>query len=386
MAKILRRNWTSKGPLGKRVRHTAFGYTISVNGKRERKFSSDWLCEADALKALTERQQQIQNGRLDRPANVTLGQAVERYLTFKAAKRSLENDRQTFAKQLLPFFGANLPIRQLTAERISAFEERRMTQVSVCTTRNELACLRHLLRLACRKWNYLDRVPEIELPRAPEGRTRFLSQDEITRLLQACSESKNKHLRAIVIVAINTAMRKGEIMNLEWERIELDKDLGFNASIRLYNTKNGKPRGIHLNRQAAAALTSVEPDPVRRVGIVFKRQNGEHWGAIRTALEAAVTRAALPDFRFHDLRHTAASWMAMRGRPLIEIKEVLGHASIAMTMKYAHLSPAHQRTAVESLDGLTPVIVPLDQMSHKMAQRRSAEANADTAPQKILIS
>jgi integrase len=271
-------------------------------------------------------------------------------------------------KQLLPFLGAGLPIRQLTAGKIAAFEEKRMTEVSVYTVRNELACLRHLLRLAWKKWGYLDWCQEIEMPKAPEGRTRFLSQDEITRLLQACSQSRNKHLTAIVIMAINTAMRKSEIMKLEWERVELYKDLGFNASIRLYNTKNGKPRGIHLNKQAIAALVSVEPDPVRRVGLVFKRSNGEHWGAIRTAFDAAVRRAAIPNFRFHDLRHTAASWLAMRGRPLVEIKEVRGHSSINMTMRYAHLSPAHLRSCVESLDGLTPMIVPLDEKTQKMTQ------------------
>ena len=76
-----------------------------------------------------------------------------------------------------------------------------------------------------------------------------------------------------------------------------------------------------MNKQAIAALKSVEPDPVRRVGLIFKkRSNGEHWGAIRTAFDAAVERAALSDFRFHDLWHTAASWIAMRGRPLVRLK------------------------------------------------------------------
>ena len=120
--------------------------------------------------------------------------------------------------------------------------------------------------------------------------------------------------------------------------------------------------------------------------LVFKRSNGEHWGAIRTGFDAAMKRAAIPNFRFHDLRHTAASWMAMRRRPLVEIKEVLGHSSITMTMRYAHLSPAHLRSCVELLDGLTPVIVPLDQMTHKMAQSTSAAANADKASDNILIS
>ena len=78
MAKIVRREWTSKGPLGKRVRHVAFGYTLAINGKRERKFSSAWTSEEDALKALSERQQQIGGGQTDRPAEVTLCHAVER--------------------------------------------------------------------------------------------------------------------------------------------------------------------------------------------------------------------------------------------------------------------------------------------------------------------
>ena len=373
MAKIIKRVWKTEGALGEKVKHVAYGYTMYINGKRERKISSAWQSEEDALKALSERQQQVRAGRLDRPANVTLGQAVERCLTVKASKRSVENDRFTFSKQLLPHFGASLPIRQITAEKIAAFEERRMTEVSVYTVRNELACLRHLLRLAHKKWGYLDKVPEIEMPKAPEGRTRCLTVDEIVRLLAVCAKSKNCHLSAIVILAINTAMRRGEIMKLEWERVELDKDLGFNASIRLYSTKNGKPRGIHLNKQAVAAFASIEPDPARRVGPVFKRSNGESWGAIRTAFEAAVKRAAIPNFRFHDLRHTATSWLAMRGRPLAEIKEVLGHSSITMTLRYAHLSPAHLRTCVESLDGLTPTLVPLDQRAHKRAHSDPVE-------------
>jgi integrase len=388
MAKIIRREWTSTGPIGKRVRHVSFGYTLTVNGKRERKFASAWKSEEDALKALSERQQQIRAGQADRLTNVTFGDTVKRYLKYKAdhGKRSIQEDVRTINKQLLPFFRSALPIRQLTSEKIAAFEERRITEVSVCTVRNELACLRHLLRLSQKKWGSLDRVPEIELSKAPQGRTRFLTQAEIGCLLEACRQSKNKHLPAIVILAINTGMRKGEILGLQWERIELDKDLGFNAHLRLYDSKNGEARGVPLNKQASSALMSVEPDPTQRVGLVFKRANGQHWGQIRTTFEAAVKRAALPDFRFHDLRHTCGFHLAQRGRPLKEIQEVLGHKSFAMTLRYAHLSPMHLRTAVESLDGLMPSLVSLDPMAHKMAQSRSAEANADTAPQNMLIS
>jgi integrase len=377
MAKIIRREWTSKGPLGKRVRHVAFGYTLAVNGQRERKSSSAWISEEDALKALSARQQQIRGGQTDRPADVTLGHVVERYLKFKAdhGKRSLHNDRHIFEKQLLPHFGAGLPIRQLSAEKIAAYEERRIQEVSPWTVRNDLTVLRHLLRLAQRKWNYLDRVPEIELPKAPNGRTRYLTEHEIQKLLVACAASRNPHLVAIVMLAINTGMRKSEILNLTWERIELDTDLGFNARITLYETKNGEPRGVPLNVAAGAALIELEPDPEKREGRVFKRKDGSDWGQIRTGFEKAVERAGLSNFRFHDLRHTAASHLAMRGRPLKEIQEILGHKSFSMTLRYAHLSPRHLRTAVESLAGLTPDAATLDRMTHK--QSHSVESGTE---------
>lgn len=369
MAKIFGREWTRKGPLGKRVKHVAFGYTLYVNGKRERKVSSDWTCEQDALKALSERQQQIRAEETDRSVAVTLGAVVERYLKFKAdhGKRSLHEDKRILEKQILPAFGSGLLLRQLSAERIAGYEEQRIQKVSTWTVRNELTVLRHLLRLAHRKWNYLDRVPDIELLKAPRGRTRFLDQGEIHRLFEACTHSKNKHLPAIVMLAIHTGMRKSEIMGLKWERISLDKDLGFSARVTLYDTKNGEPRGVPLNTDAIAALIALEPNPDKRNGSVFKRANGEDWGQIRTAFEKAVERAGIADFRFHDLRHTAASHLAMRGRPMKEIQEVLGHKSFSMTLRYAHLSPTHLRTAVESLNGLTPDADQLDQWTHKRA-------------------
>lgn len=170
-------------------------------------------------------------------------------------------------------------MRQLSSEKIAAYEEHRIKQVSPWTVRNELTLLRHLLRLSQRKWKYLDAVPEIELPKAPEGRTRFLSEDEIARLLAACAQSTIPHLSAITTLAIHTGMRKGEIMGLTWERVDLGRDMGFNARITLYHMKNGKPRGVPLNATAIRALESVEPDPSRREGRVFKQRNGQAWGA-----------------------------------------------------------------------------------------------------------
>jgi integrase len=105
-------------------------------------------------------------------------------------------------------------------------------------------------------------------------------------------------------------MRKAEIVGLEWERIDL-----ATARITLYRTKNGKPRGVPINDAVYAALIALEPDAARRVGRLFtKRTTGAAWGQIRTAFAHTLERAGIKDFRLHDLRHTAASHLVMRGR------------------------------------------------------------------------
>jgi integrase len=373
MARVFRREWTAAGPTGRRVRHVAYGYTLMVNGQRERKISSAWTTEAAALGALAERQQAIAAGAPD-CADRTLGELAEEYLRYKAdhGKRTVVSDRRILTGRLLPALGAALPVRTLTGPRIAQYEKARMgtpakgrpRTVSAYTVANELAVLRHLLRLA-RRWGYLATVPEIVLPKRPEGRLRYLEAEEIARLLDACRESRNPYLAAIVTIAVHTGMRKGEILGLEWERVDL-----ATSRITLYQTKSGKPRGVPMNRAVYEALIALEPDPAKREGALFTRRNGSAWGQIRTAFERALDRAGIQGFRFHDLRHTAASHLVMRGATLQEVREILGHADLSMTLRYAHLSPAHLRTAVERLEGLTgpEPVVSAGPMAHKRAQ------------------
>src|SRR5262249_43661657 len=156
-------------------------------------------------------------------------------------------------------------------------------------------------------WGYLEAVPVIKPPKRPRGRTRFLSEDEITRLMVACARSKNPELAPVVALAINTGARRGELLRLKWEQVDLTSDFGFSARIRLVETKTDTDRSVPLNKDAVDALTAHEPDPSKRVGRVFRR------GKFRHAFEVALERAGIVGCTFHDLRHTAASWMVMRG-------------------------------------------------------------------------
>jgi integrase len=185
------------------------------------------------------------------------------------------------------------------------------------------------------------------MPKKPEGRRRYLDETEIGHLLTACGESRNPYLTAISTLALHTGMRKAEILGLEWAGVDLST-----SRLTLYRTKSGKPRGIPINRAVYDALVALEPEQARRQGLVFARRNGAAWGQIRSAFAKALERAGIKGFRFHDLRHTAASHLVMRGASLKDVQELLGHSDLKMTQRYAHLSPAHLRGAVDRLDGL----------------------------------
>ncbi|PYN39859.1 MAG: integrase [Candidatus Rokuibacteriota bacterium] len=161
----------------------------------------------------------------------------------------------------------------------------------------------------------------------------------MTRLLDACGKSRNKELRAAVVIALNTGLRLGELLGLNWIYVDLSRGV-----IRLEITKSGRRREVPLNGDSYQALVSLTP---KAEGRVFQTR------FIKTAYNNAVAIAKLDDVNFHTLRHTFASWAVMRGVSLKELQELLGHSSLAMTMRYAHLAPEHLRAAVSRLEGLT---------------------------------
>jgi len=373
MATLITRTWYSRGPTGHRVKRIAHGYTLQVNGKQERKFDAA-RTKDDAGKALAARQLEREQETAP-PAPMTLGEAIDRYERVKAGKRSLAEDQRHMA-MVKAFFGADTPLSELKAGRIAEYREHLLGRKSTrggtsapATCNRALAALRHLLRLAHLEWEALEHMPRIRLEREPEGRLRFLSEPEATRLLAACEESKNGVLTAVVTVALHTGMRRGEILGLTWERVDFSRGV-----LILEQTKSGKRREVPMNRAVYDALTAL-PEP-HEAGLVFTKRDGRAWGQVRTAFELACQRGKVFDFRFHDLRHTCASWLIMRGRSLKEVQELLGHRDFKMTLRYAHLSPDRLREAVASLETFstqsTQSAVDSPPASRKPARARSS--------------
>ena len=171
---------------------------------------------------------------------------------------------------------------------------------SVSTINRHLEAARALLRLAHDEWDALESVPKIRMLKEPQGRLRWLEPDEETRLLEACGRSKSNELLEIVTVALETGMRRGEILGLEWPRVDLSRGV-----IRLEITKSGRRREVPM-RQAVYNVLAALPGP--REDRVWRSRS------IRTAFEHAVAAAGIEDFRLHDCRHHFASWFVMPTR------------------------------------------------------------------------
>jgi integrase len=211
---------------------------------------------------------------------------------------------------------------------------------------------------AARRWGWVKNNPvrDVERPGQGKGRVRFLDDDERTRLLAACKESRYPYLYLIVMLALSTGMRKEEILSLKWRNVELDREC-----IILEKTKNGDRRNVPVKGDALALLK--QHAKIRRLDTEFLfpgekaspqkeckavPANARHFD-ITAAWNAARREAKLTDFRFHDLRHTTASYLAMNGATIVDIAAVLGHRGVATTQRYTHLGQSHVADTVESM-------------------------------------
>jgi integrase len=237
-------------------------------------------------------------------------------------------------------------LADITPTSISEHKSK-MTQ-SPATVDKYIKNLSHVFTIAVNDWGWLEDNPvkKVKSPKLPRGRVRFLGDDERTKLLNACKDSSNTWLYLCVILALSSGMRQGELMGLKWQDVNL-KD-GY---IILHETKNGERRRVPLSGLALSLLQ--EHAKVRRLdtdllfpGKIHKNKPID----LRKPFENALKAAEINDFHWHDLRHCTASYLAMNGASLAEIAEVLGHKTLSMVKRYAHLSDGHVSNVVVSMN------------------------------------
>jgi integrase len=257
--------------------------------------------------------------------------------------KGLENILKIWKKA----FG-NIPLRDLTQQRVEKFltERTESEKLSPASRNRHLAMLSSLFNKGI-EWEIAVENPArgIKKLREKGARTRFLDQGEIDRLLKKSSDD----LRPILVVALHTGMRRGEIFNLRWADVDLK-----NRVITVKESKSGKKRTIPIDDTLFSTLRGLSSRFTK--GLVFPAPRSPKNGKekvrydVKRAFDNALTKAEIDDFRFHDLRHTFASHLVMNGVDVKTVQELLGHASLTMTMKYAHLAPDHRARAIKTLD------------------------------------
>ena len=303
----------------------------------------------DAKKWTTATESAIREGRHFKTAESkkhTLADLVERYIkdTLPTKSKTQQNIQkqqlERWSEEIGSYLLADITPALIVECRDKLLREKTLRGIrSPATVVRYMSALSHAFTIAVNEWGWIDDSPmrKVKKPKEPRGRVRYLLEEERPVLLNACRKSSNDWLYTIVILAISTGMRYGEIMKLQWQDINL-KD----SYLILHDTKNGERRRVPIVGVARSLLE--QHAKIRRLdtNLLFpSNKNPDKPIDIRKPWATALKQTDIKDFRFHDLRHSAASYLAMNGASLAEIAEILGHKTLQMVKRYAHLSDGH---------------------------------------------
>ena len=296
----------------------------------------------------------------------TVDEMIDRFLTESVKFEGFSQNEIVEYERCLAMASKELGsfrLSDITTAKLSAYRDTLLKTPSKHTGKplspgsvvRYMARLSKVFTVAVRDWDWLESNPihKVKKPKLSRGRDRFLLKPEISCLLSACEESANPYLLTAVVIALSTGIRQGELMSLKWKDVDLKK-----GRCILHHTKNGEKRPVTLSGKALSLLKQQRTNhrniatnlvfpgkPIRRNGkLIYKPIN------LRKAWVAALAAAKIEDFKWHDLRHTCASHLAMNGASLAEIAEVLGHKTLQMVKRYAHLTETHTAKVVTSMN------------------------------------
>jgi integrase len=338
-----------------------WGSWIGANGRRvQRKLNAPTLTQAKQMladeKAKADKQRVLGYAA---PTKDTFAVFATEFLGYqerriaprptkgKLSQTEYSRQRGIVEHYLTPFFG-RMKLAMIRRKDVAAYVDSRMGKVSDGTIIKEVNVLKRLFTIAVEK----ELVPanpahKAPVPQAPEGRVRYLQPKELGQVLHACPA----WLQPIVGLAVSTGMRRGELLKIRWEDIDLP-----NGQIILKHTKNGRTRPAYLNDLAVQVIAALGAGAHAKRGLLFPDVTPAQ---VTVAFIRACEAAGIKDFSMHDLRHTFASHARMNGVDLHSLQKLLGHSDSRMTNRYAHLSDEFLGNAVRRLDGvltLTPEV------------------------------
>lgn len=267
---------------------------------------------------------------------------LHRYLKEETIHKKGAETEVHHVRSILKYPLGQIHLENLTRRDIREWRDQRLQDVAASTVNRELTIIYSSFRHASREWDNKickDVLESVRRPKNPPGRIRRLSPEEEAALRKAGEETRNPFIVPILTLALETAMRRSEILGLEWERIALEET---KRSIQLIDTKNGSARGVPLSQRAIATLQELQQVAAREMGIPGSVCTGPVFpgltvNSFKLAFNRMVKRAGLENFRFHDLRHEATSRFFEKGISQMHVAHITGHKDLRMLLRYTHL-------------------------------------------------
>ena len=279
--------------------------------------------------------------------NKTFKDMVDKFLMEYAptVSRNMQTSYKTSLNHLIPFFGET-NLLSITSKMASRYKVLRKGEgASPASVNRELSMLSTAFNLAIKEWEWVKENPVSKVKNDKENNEidRWLERDEEKMIL----DNSPEWLRDMILFAVNTGLRQGELLLLTWSRVNL-----LRKTILITETKNGKPKTLPLNKFALDVLNNRSKVRSIKGDLVFFDQSGKkiHPNNLRASFYIVLRKVGIEDFRWHDLRHTFATRLAQAGKDLYKISKLLGHKDITMTQRYAHHCPESLRDAVEALE------------------------------------
>lgn len=252
-------------------------------------------------------------------------------------------------KHLVDYFG-DKHLNEINLNLINAYQAERKNFVSAITVNKEVGMLGLCYNFAIRNdMVYENPVERVEDFRVPKTRIRFLTVEEIHRLIQSCSG----YLKDIVMTALYTGARKSEVLGLKWKNIDFE-----NRLVVFEKTKNDGVREVPMT-EALFQMFSMKFNENARNEYIFVNKDGKPFGNVFKSFNSVLRTTGIENFRFHDLRHTFASQLVMSGVDILTVKELLGHKELKTTLIYSHLAPKHKIEAVKKYENHLGKVVSL---------------------------
>ena len=218
---------------------------------------------------------------------------------------------------------------------------------SPATINRYLTTLQCVFSIAVKEWELIEINPffRVKKLKEPKGRVRWLSDRERVLLLEECQNAENPYLYPVVIIALSTGARKMEILSLKWEDVDLE-----NGRAVLHDTKNDERRSLNLIGKVNDIIKDLYKENGKKSIYLFPSKDGQNSFDITRSWKKAIHNTGIDDFKFHDLRHTTASYLAMQGKSIGQIADVLGHKTLQMVKRYSHLSDEHKKSLTEDVN------------------------------------